>query len=405
MLRICHSTSSTETIVTVMESSGEISDIESIQSVRSSVSPSPASSILGQPQKSLVWNYFTYDAFSGKSTCQVSNGDSSEPGSPISSPIVCGKTFAGKFPSNLRQNLKTCHVARYQEMLREEEKQKEERETKKSKSITGPARSQKTLGESFGRKYDKESRKYQDITRKLAVFIGSCNVPNSLVENEEFRSLVQVLDPRYIMPGRARICREIDHVLSDLKGKIQEFVSYAQKITDIWTKKGMTSSYLGITGHFFCRHDQRKHVVTLAVRILPHPHNAEHIRFTVDEVLVEWNIPLAKVMAVVTDNGSNMVKAFRQMVITDDEEEEEEESEDKAGSTIDDEDDTDFVEKEIDHEITFKFYCKRLGCFSHTLQLVIQKFNQHSFKPFLKKVHALVGKSQQIIKSNGSADF
>ena len=62
-------------------------------------------------------------------------------------------------------------------------------------------------------------------------------------------------------------------------------------------------------------------------------------------------------MAVVTDNGSNMVKAFREMVVTDDEEEEAE-TEDKTEFTSDDEDDADFVEKEIDHEITFKFYCK-----------------------------------------------
>lgn len=113
---------------------------------------------------------------------------------------------------------------------------------------------------------------------------------------------MQVLDPHYHVLGRARICKEIDQVLLGLKAKIQEFVADAQKITlcaDIWTKKGMTSSYLGITGHFFCRCDQRKHIVTLAVRNLPHPHNAEHIRSTVDTVLVEWNIPLTKVMAVV----------------------------------------------------------------------------------------------------------
>ena len=375
-----------------MESS-DLSGAESV-STRSSVSPSPVSSNLGRPRKSLVWNYFTYDTFSGKSTCQVPTGDASEPGSASSSPIVCGKTFVGKFPSNLKQHLKTCHVARYHEMLKEEEKEKEEKEAKKSKSIVGIARGQKTLGEAFQRKYDKESRKYRDITRKLAVFIGSCNVPNSLVENEEFRSFVQVLDPRYHVPGRARICKEIDQVLLGLKAKIQEFIADAQKITlcaDIWTKKGMTSSYLGITGHFFCRLDQRKHIVTLAVRNLPHPHNAEHIRSTVDTVLGEWNIPLMKVMAVVTDNGSNMVKAFREMVVTDDEEEEAE-AEDEAKFTSDDEDNADFVEKEIDHEITFKFYCKRLGCFSHTLQLVMLKFSERSFKPFLKKVHTLIGK-------------
>ena len=71
----------------------------------------------------------------------------------------------------------------------------------------------------------------------------------------------------------------------------------------------MTSSYLGITGHFFCRHDYKKLTVTLAVRILAYPHTAEHVRSTLDEVLNEWDIPLTKIMAVITDNGSNVVKA------------------------------------------------------------------------------------------------
>ena len=32
------------------------------------------------------------------------------------------------------------------------------------------------------------------------------------------------------------------------------------------------------------------------------------------EVLMEWDIPLSKVAVVITDNGSNMVKTFKQMV-------------------------------------------------------------------------------------------
>ena len=57
---------------------------------------------------------------------------------------MCGKTCAGKFPSNLKQHLKTCHVACYQELLNDEEKQKETNkmeELKALKASTGPTRS------------------------------------------------------------------------------------------------------------------------------------------------------------------------------------------------------------------------------------------------------------------------
>ena len=65
-----------------------------------------------------------------------------------------------------------------------------------------------------------------------------------------------------------------------MKERIEVFLSQSQKISlcaDIWTKKGMTSSYLGITAHFFSSFDRKRHQVTLAVRKMPHPHNAEHI--------------------------------------------------------------------------------------------------------------------------------
>ena len=73
--------------------------------------------------------------------------------------------------------------------------------------------------------------------------------------------------------------------------------------------------------------------------------------------------------------------------------EEEEEEDEIVDENID------FEEKEFDHDITFKFYCKRVGCFAHTLQLVMQKFNQDQFKPLLKKVHSLVAKINRSSKA------
>ena len=135
-----------------------------------------------------------------------------------------------------------------------------------------------TLGESFQQKYDMKSHRRQLITRKLAVFVGCTNFPNSLVENVEFRSLLEAMDPRYPVPGRTLIGKEIDKVLLEMKSNVQGFISQAQKISlcaDIWTKKGMSSSYLGVTAHFFTQHDHRCHRVTLAVRRINHPHTTE----------------------------------------------------------------------------------------------------------------------------------
>lgn len=144
------------------------------------------------------------------------------------------------------------------------------------------------------RKYEKESWQYQTITWRLAVFIASSSVPNSIVENKEFRSLIQMLDLQYQVPSRTLIGVEIEHVLLDLKGKIQSYLVDARKVTiyaDVWTKKGMSTSYLGLTVHFFRRRDLKRHVVMIAVRRLLHPHSADNIRALMDDVLLEWEIP------------------------------------------------------------------------------------------------------------------
>ena len=96
-----------------MYSSDESASAES----RSSVSPSP----LGRPRKSLAWKHFVFDSSSGKSVCQVPDS-STEDADDSSSPALCGHVIPGKFPSNLRQHLKSRHGAVYQEMLRSEEK-------------------------------------------------------------------------------------------------------------------------------------------------------------------------------------------------------------------------------------------------------------------------------------------
>ena len=171
----------------------------------------------------------------------------------------------------------------------------------------------------------------------------------------------------------------------------------AQKVSicaDVWTKKGMTTSYLGLTAHFFCRSDLKRHVATIAVRRLPHPHTADNIKALMDEVLYLLN----KVEIVITDNASNMVKVFK-LALESDTVSEEGEVEEMEEEDIHVDENIEFEEREIDHNITFKCYCKRIGCFAHTLQLVMHKFNQDQFKPLSTKVHSLVSKINRSSKA------
>ena len=87
--------------------------------------------------------------------------------------------------------------------------------------------------------------------------------------------MLQALDARYRIPGRTRLQSLTDDMLITMKVRIQGAMSNARKINfcaDIWSKKGLTSSYLGLTAHFYCPDTSCIQHATLAVRELPHPH-------------------------------------------------------------------------------------------------------------------------------------
>ena len=72
--------------------------------------------------------------------------------------------------------------------------------------------------------------------------------------------------------------KKIDEVFIDLKGNILSHMLQARKVnfcTDIWSKKGMTASFIGVTAHFFASH--KHHNVTLAVKRMPSPHTGEEV--------------------------------------------------------------------------------------------------------------------------------
>ena len=168
----------------------------------------------------------------------------------------------------------------------------------------GLIRTQMTLGEAFPRKYDRVGGQYQSIIHKLAVFIGSTNVPNSIVGNAEFLSLLNILCQveRWSEKRSPKCCWTWGWKCKDT------FLVHKES-TCMWIfgwKKGCPLLILKSPHIFFSRQDHRCHKVILAVKRMPHPHNAENIREILNEVLQEWRIPSTKVVVVITDTGSNL---------------------------------------------------------------------------------------------------
>ena len=67
-------------------------------------------------------------------------------------------------------------------------------------------------------------------TRKMATFITSNNVPNSIVEDAEFHHLIETLDLRYQIPGHTKMAKETDLLMTKLKERIKVYLDSAQKV-------------------------------------------------------------------------------------------------------------------------------------------------------------------------------
>uniref|UniRef100_A0A915DYI6 Transposase n=1 Tax=Ditylenchus dipsaci TaxID=166011 RepID=A0A915DYI6_9BILA len=97
-------------------------------------------------------------------------------------------------------------------------------------------------------------------------------------------------------------------------------------------------------------------------------HTAESILSTTEELLSKFDLSLDGIFQIVTDNGSNVVAAFKDIQTIDfnteyvDDEDEDEEDELRNMSNIPDE------------SILLDAFPQRLSCFAHSLQLVILKF-------------------------------
>ena len=187
----------------------------------------------------------------------------------------------------------------------------------------------------------------------------------------------------------------------------------------------MTASFLGITCHYFNHIDMKCHSITLAVKRFPSPHTATRVLEVFESVIEDWKLSVSRIFRVLTDNGSNMLAAFRNededdnvnvedisgligMIEEDDIPDGDDNPDDEAVIMEVDQQDTsassrraieEFEELEPDHQSTFRKYT-RVSCFIHTLQLVVKVFEVNpSFSAALKKARSIVSKVNKSTKA------
>ncbi|KAJ8348900.1 hypothetical protein SKAU_G00274890 [Synaphobranchus kaupii] len=130
--------------------------------------------------------------------------------------------------------------------------------------------------------------------------------PLSMVEDQGFRTMINILNPGYTLPARTHFTklmeRKYQKTFQEVKSAIKATNSRIGLTTDVWTSVA-TEAYLGITCHYI-GDDWNMKSICLTTMPLEHRHTASNIAEWLEEVVARFEI-----IAIVHDNGANIVAA------------------------------------------------------------------------------------------------
>ncbi|XP_066589542.1 E3 SUMO-protein ligase ZBED1-like [Prorops nasuta] len=155
-------------------------------------------------------------------------------------------------------------------------------------------------------------KKSTEITNAILYMIARDNCPLNTVEKKGFQKLMKVSVPMYQVPSRKLITKLIEEKYSALSSIVSERLSNVDHIsltTDIWTDTINTKSYIGLTAHYVWNNTLK--TATLSVLGLSERHTANNISEWILEILEMWKIKNTNVVAIVSDNASNMTRAIK----------------------------------------------------------------------------------------------
>lgn len=218
------------------------------------------------------------------------------------------------------------------------------------------------------------------VEKLIIDFVVQDLQPLSIVEGAGFRRMIEGLNSKAKVMCTTTLKDRLETLFSKMTEKIKitlhdcEFVCTT---ADIWTQQAR--SYLGVTCHWIDPGDLQRHSIALAFRRFRGVHSYDKIASMMMNIHTEFDLDTSKIVNVVTDNGSNFVKAFREYAepgIFD------EKPVDEIAVHATDTDTVETEEEPVHNAITYLFadadfaessgiyLPSHLSCFSHTLNLL-----------------------------------
>ncbi|EZA50876.1 hypothetical protein X777_10884, partial [Ooceraea biroi] len=100
----------------------------------------------------------------------------------------------------------------------------------------------------------------------------------------------------------------------DIK-EVMKKASYICTTADIWT--AANRRFMGVTVHWICQKTLERKSAAIVCRRFLGSHTWRNIGDLLMEINSSFGVNHEKIVSTVTDNGSNFVKAFRELGITD----------------------------------------------------------------------------------------
>lgn len=265
--------------------------------------------------------------------------------------------------TNFVKHLKRIHLQKFTEY---ENYKKEKLNKKRDLDTVNPSTSmlhnkmhQTTLTTLRQKKFVSQ----EEFNKRVVHFVVNTISAVSIIDHPSFKALFDGFNLKVM--GRKSLMNTIHAMFQshqdDLKLKIsnQRFLC---STADIWSSK--RRSFIGVTLHWLDSNLQRVSVA-IACQRFPGVHNYKAIAEMLHAIYIKYGIKNQQIIATVTDNGSNFVKAFKEFTLHDAEEVETDKEDIEEINMIDFPDTDESAETDLTIALPQHFRCA-----SHTLNLI-----------------------------------
>ncbi|XP_073844098.1 E3 SUMO-protein ligase ZBED1-like [Musca autumnalis] len=158
-----------------------------------------------------------------------------------------------------------------------------------------------------------DGHKQKTMLNALLYMIVKDNMPFQTPHKEGFKYFCKKLQPLYQPPSVTTVVKRLEIKYEELCQKVKREMAQSDYIcltTDLWTHKFTMQSYLGVTAHYL--QDINMKTVELGAFPINERKTITNLKALLRQICIQWEIPDAKISAILSDGGSNIKGAIRE---------------------------------------------------------------------------------------------